>query len=158
MNAKFSEMQQAGQNKISIILQPDNLGRVAVEIMNSKEGIVAKMTTENQHVKELFDKNIEALKSSLGAQGVNVNNIKVEYTHESSNNAMNFEREQFNQSNFNNSNGQKRQTNNSDNSQTIYTTNEYTSSEDATEDVNNSVEIKNTDTIIKHDGKVDYKV
>ncbi len=158
MNTKFSELAQNGQNKVSMILQPENLGKVTVEIISSKDGIVAKMTTENHHVKELFDKNMDALKSSLGAQGVNVNNIKVECTNESSNNAMNFEREQFNQSNFNNSHGQNRQTHNSDqNTQSSYT-NEFTSTEEQIEETTNNIEIKNTNTIIKHNGKVDYTV
>lgn len=158
MNAKFNEMQLGGQNKVSIILQPENLGKVSVEIMNSKDGIVAKMTTDNQQVKELFDKNMEALKSSLGSQGVNVNNIKVECTSESSNNAMNFERDQFNQSNFSDSNGQNKQAHNSEqNAQTIYS-NEYGTSDEAVDELNNMPEIKNTDSIIKHNGKVDYTV
>lgn len=156
INAKFTEMQQAGQNKVSMILQPENLGKVSVEIMNSKDGIVAKMTTDNQQVKELFDRNIEALKSNLSSQGVNVNNIKIEYANESSNNAMNFERDQFNQNSFNQSNGQNQHTNNSQqNSQTSYSA-EYTGYEDA--DMSETREIKNTDTLIKHNGKVDYKV
>lgn len=156
INAKFTEMQQAGQNKVSMILQPENLGKVSVEIMNSKDGIVAKMTTDNQQVKELFDRNIEALKSNLSSQGVNVNNIKIEYANESSNNAMNFERDQFNQNSFNQSNGQNQHTNNSQqNSQTSYST-EYTGYEDT--DMTETREIKNTDTLIKHNGKVDYKV
>lgn len=157
MNAKFSEMQQAGQNKVSIILQPENLGKVSVEIMNSKDGIVAKMTTDNQQVKELFDKNIEALKASLSAQGVNVNNIKVECTNESSNNAMNFEREQFNQNFNNSSNNNHNQTQHSQNSETRYST-EYGAGEESTEELESTNEIKNTETIIKHNGKVDYKV
>lgn len=158
MNAKFSEMQQAGQNKVSIILQPENLGKVSVEIMNSKDGIVAKMTTDNQQVKELFDKNVEALRTSLSAQGVNVNSIKVECTHDTSNNSMNFEREQFNQ-NFNNSsnNNSNNQTQHSNNSESTYST-EYNFGEEATEETEIANEIKNTETIIKHDGKVDYKV
>ena len=156
INAKFTEMQQAGQNKVSMILQPENLGKVSVEIMNSKDGIVAKMTTDNQQVKELFDRNIEALKSNLSSQGVNVNNIKIEYANESSNNAMNFERDQFNQNSFNQSNGQNQHTNNSQqNSQTSYSA-EYTGYEDT--DMSETREIKNTDTLIKHNGKVDYKV
>lgn len=159
MNAKFNEMLQAGQNKVSVILQPENLGKVSVEIMNSKDGIVAKMTTDSQHVKELFDKNIEALKTSLSSQGVNVNNIKVECTQESANNAMNFEREQFNQ-NFNNSSNQNNQAHHSKNQETTYST-EYGSTEEAleeTEITTETTELKNTETIIKHNGKIDYKV
>ena len=116
------------------------------------------MTTENQQVKELFDKNVEALKSSLSAQGVNVNNIKVECTNESSNNAMNFERDQFNQNNFSDSQGHNRQTHNQEQTaQTAYGP-EYSTAEEAADEINNTKEIKNTESIIKHNGKVDYTV
>ncbi len=157
LNAKFNEMQQAGQNKVSMVLQPESLGKVSVEIINSKDGIVAKMTTDNQQVKELFDKSVESLKSNLSSQGINVNNIKVECTQESSNNAMGFEREQFNQSNFNNAQGQNHQTQNHNGTNQEVYNNGYSTDEN-TEDLNGQVEIKNTETIIKHNGKVDYKV
>lgn len=157
-NTKFNEMLQGGQNKVSMVLQPESLGRVSVEIVNSKDGIVAKMTTENQQVKELLDKNMEALRSNLSSQGVNVNNIKVECTNESSNNAMNFEREQFNQSNFSNPNGQNHQTHREQYSQTVYTNTTYGSAEEYTEDITENNVIDKNDSIIKHNGKVDYKV
>lgn len=158
LNTKFNDMLQGGQNKVSMILQPENLGKVSVEIVNSKDGIVAKMTTENQQVKELLDKNMEALRSNLSSQGVNVNNIKVECTNESSNNAMNFEREQFNQSNFSNPNGQNHQTHREQYSQTVYTNTTYGSAEEYTEDTTENNVIDKNDSIIKHNGKVDYKV
>ena len=155
VNAKFDELQKSGNNKVSIILQPENLGKVSVEIMNSKDGIVAKMTTDSQQVKELFDKNIEALKSNLSSQGVNVNNIKVECTQESVNQGMSFEQEQFNQSFNNQQNGQNQAHQSKQNSKELYGS-DYETSFAAEED--NGVEIKNTDTMIKHNGKVDYKV
>ncbi len=154
VNAKLDELQNAGNNKVSIVLKPENLGRVSLEIMNSKDGIVAKMTTDNQQVKELFDKNVEALKSNLSAQGVNVNNIKVECSQESSNNAMNFERDQFNQQNTHHQqNNQGKQTQQSTNN---YSNSSY--SEDKEVEYTETSEIKNTETIIQHNGKVDYKV
>ena len=156
VNAKFEQLQQQANNKVSIILQPESLGKVSVEIMNTKDGIIAKMTTDTQQVKELFDKNIESLKSNLSAQGVNVNNIKVECAHESTNNAMNFEREQFNQSFNNQQNGHN--TNKSEqNSQSTYGADFGTTSDETTEEQEPQT-LKNTETIIKHNGKVDYSV
>ena len=157
VNKQFEQLQQSTANKVSIVLQPENLGRVSVEIMNTKDGITAKMMTDSQQVKDLFDKNIEALKSNLSAQGVNVNNIKVECAQESSNNAMNFEREQFNQS-FNNPNSSNHNQTNQSNSQTVYTNTDNLNFDDAETDINSGVEIKNIQTMIKHNGKVDYKV
>lgn len=157
VSAKFEQLQQQAGSKVSIVLQPESLGRVSVEIMNSKDGIIAKMTTETQQVKELFDKNIESLKSTLSAQGVNVNNIKVECTHESTNNAMNFERDQFNQS-FNNQQQGQNHANKSE--QNFYETSNSdfaTDIEDFKQD-NDTNELKNTKSIIKHNGKIDYSV
>ncbi len=154
INSKLNELQNSGNSKVSIVLKPENLGRVSLEIMNSKDGIVAKMTTDNQQVKELFDKNVEALKSNLSSQGVNVNNIKVECSQESSNNAMNFERDQFNQQNTSHhQNGHGKQTSHTTES---YTNTNYT--EDTELEYSEGAEIKNTETIIQHNGKVDYKV
>lgn len=153
VNAKFDELQKNGSSKVSIVLKPENLGKVSLEIMNTKEGIVAKMTTDSQQVKELFDKNVEALKSSLGSQGVNVNNIKVECTQESSNNMMGFEREQFNHNASKDPNNHREQTNQSSEGSL---NSEYTSGSDA--ELTEGTELKNTQTIIQHNGKVDYKV
>ncbi len=157
VNKQFEQIQQSGSNKVSIILQPENLGRVSVEIMNSKDGIVAKMLTDNQQVKDLFDKNVEALKSNLSSQGINVNNIKVECTHESANNAMNFEREQFNQTFDNNQNHHNNQTNKSTTA-SYNSTKAETSDFEETENTISNIKLTNTQTIIKHNGKVDYKV
>ena len=157
VNKQFEQIQQSGSNKVSIILQPENLGRVSVEIMNSKDGIVAKMLTDNQQVKDLFDKNVEALKSNLSSQGINVNNIKVECTHESANNAMNFEREQFNQTFDSNQNNHNHQTNQSTTA-SYNSTEAETSDFEETENTTSNIKLTNTQTIIKHNGKVDYKV
>jgi len=156
VNSKFEQLQQQSNNKVSIVLQPESLGRVSVEIMNTKDGIIAKMTTDTQQVKELFDKNIESLKSSLSAQGVNVNNIKVECTHESTNNAMNFEREQFNQSFSNQQNGHN--ANKSEQNVANSYGSELGLPTEETFDEQDSSVLKNTETIIKHNGKVDYSV
>lgn len=154
---KFEQLQQSSNNRVSIVLQPENLGKVAVEIMNSKDGIIAKMTTDNHQVKELFDKNIESLKTNLSSQGVNVNNIKVECTQESSNNTMNFERDQFNQS-FNNQQ-QGNQANQSDkNQQTSYHRDLSDSNDAEQNEVSSKNEFSNERTTIKHNGKVDYTV
>ena len=156
VNKQFEQLQQTGNNKVSIVLQPENLGRVSVEIMNSKDGITAKMLTDNQQVKDLFDKNIEALKSNLSSQGVNVNNIKVECTQESANNAMNFERE-FSQSFDNPNNSSNHNQTNQSNAQSSYTA-DSSGFEEGEIEMNGGVEIKNTQTMIQHNGKVDYEV
>lgn len=156
VNAKFEELQKTGNNKVSIILQPENLGRVSVEIMNSKDGIVAKMTTDSQQVKDLFDKNVEALKSNLSSQGVNVNNIKVECTQESANHGM--EQEQFNQSFNQQQNGQNQAHHSGQDTHGAYGSEYLNTQSEPDAELSTTAEIKNTETIIKHNGKVDYTV
>ena len=160
INAKFEQLQQQSSNKVSIVLQPESLGKVSVEIMNTKEGIVAKMTAESQQVKELFDKSLDSLKSSLAAQGVNVNSIKVESTQESSNNAMDFERNQFEQAFNNQQNGQNhsnksQQTTQEQNS--LYSTESQQESEEK-EEITLESGIDSTENIKNYNGKVDYIV
>ena len=103
IGTKMQQLTENGQSKVTIILKPENLGRIQLEILNTGDGITARMLTENQQVKELLDKNMETLKSQLGAQGVNVNNIKVENTQQTTQNFLGFEQEQFSREFFGNS-------------------------------------------------------
>ena len=67
---------------------------------------------------------------------------------------MNFERDQFNQQNTSHhQNGNGKQTANTSES---YTNTNYT--EETEFEYSEGAEIKNTETIIQHNGKVDYKV
>lgn len=149
LNFKMDEMQQQGTSKVSIALKPEHLGRIHLEIISSGDGIIARMQTENAQVKELLEKNMETLKSQLGSQGVNVNNIKVEYTNHTSNNAMDFERQQF-ERDFSQNSGQGK-TGGQEN-QGAYT--------DGQEILGDAAEfdIEQPKSKIIHDGKVDYKI
>lgn len=160
INAKFEQLQQQSSNKVSIVLQPESLGKVSVEIMNTKEGIVAKMTAESNQVKELFDKSLDSLKNSLAAQGVNVNSIKVESTQESSNNAMDFERNQFEQAFNNQQNGQNHSNKSQQTAQEqngFYTTDSQQESENKAE-IALDAGIDSTENTNNYNGKVDYIV
>ena len=145
IGTKMQDLPETGQSKVTIILKPEHLGRIQLEILNTGDGITARMLTENQQVKELLDKNMETLKSQLGAQGVNVNNIKVENTQQTSQNAMNFEREQFSQ-------GFSQNPANPDSAR-AYEENNIEFVEDTGE-----IEPEIAQSQILHDGKVDYKV
>lgn len=111
-------------SKVNIILQPENLGKVSVEIMQTKDGLAAKMIAETPQVKELLDKSIESLKNTIASQGVSVNNIsvKVEESSSSQNANFGFEQEQFNQEAETNSN--KRHNNQAENQSQIAEKNE----------------------------------
>ena len=119
----FNQLNQGLSNlsnentKVNIVLRPEALGKVTVELQNGKDGLVAKFMVDSPQVKDVLDKSIENLKNTLANQGVNVNNITVKV--ESSTGAENsgsFEFSQNNnfeqntQTNSNNQNSQKFQT------------------------------------------------
>lgn len=77
IHTKMEQLEEGGTTKVTIVLKPENLGKINLELINSKEGFTARLTAENSQVKDLLDKNLDSLKSSLASQGVNVNNVTV---------------------------------------------------------------------------------
>jgi len=85
-----TKQMQTGENtKVNIVLQPENLGKITLELVNSKEGLTAKMTTDNEQVKDILTKSLNSLKDTMSNQGINVGNItiKVDDTQKQSNDA-----------------------------------------------------------------------
>lgn len=115
------------QSKVNIVLRPENLGRLQLEIVSDKNGTIsANLTATNEDVKQLLEKSINELKNSLNSQGVNVSNIniKVENTNQASNNGLNYQHQ--NNENLNNSfNGEARNSfgNNDENQNLNYANN-----------------------------------
>lgn len=91
--------QEEGTTKVTIVLKPENLGRIQLELVNSKEGMTAKMTTENAQVKELLDKNLDSLKDTIGGQGVNVSNVSVKLENTQNQNSEQFAYDEHQQKN-----------------------------------------------------------
>lgn len=94
---KVSVVKAGSNEKIEIILKPENLGKVNVEIQSIKGVISATLIAENKQVKELLEKNIETLRNNLSSQGLNLNNlsVKVEEPNKSAFNNFNFGQGQF---------------------------------------------------------------
>lgn len=115
------------QSKVNIVLRPENLGRLQLEIVSDKNGTISSnLTATNEDVKQLLEKSINELKNALNSQGVNVNNInvKVENTNQASNNGLNYQHQ--NNENLNNSfNGEARNSfgNNDENQNLNYANN-----------------------------------
>ena len=101
INSKLDNLQTENLTKVNIVLKPENLGKINLELINSKEGLIAKMTTDNQQVKEILNKNLDGLKETLSNQGVNVNNVtvKIDETQKQSNDMFSFDNRQSNQGN-----------------------------------------------------------
>ena len=76
-------------SKVNIVLNPESLGKVSLQLINTKEGLSAQFTVATQDAKNLIMKGLDGLKDSLLAQGVNVDNVtvKLSETQESEYNA-----------------------------------------------------------------------
>lgn len=77
INSKLTNLKDEGTTKVNIVLQPEHLGKINLELVNSKDGLTAQITTNNQQVKEMLDKTIDTLKDNLSNQGINVNSVSV---------------------------------------------------------------------------------
>lgn len=100
INNKMQAQNINGTKKITLQLTPESLGKITIEIMKGKDGLQAKMLTDNFQVKEMLERNIDGLKATLSNQGVTVNNVsvKVASASESSSEFL-FGRDNFNEEN-----------------------------------------------------------
>lgn len=64
-------------SKVNIVLNPESLGKVNIQLLSSKEGLTAQFTVTTQEAKDLLTKGLDGLKEALGAQGVAVDNVSV---------------------------------------------------------------------------------
>lgn len=64
-------------SKVNIVLNPESLGKVSVQLINTKEGLSAQFTVATQEARNLIMKGLDGLKDSLLAQGVSVDNVTV---------------------------------------------------------------------------------
>jgi flagellar hook-length control protein FliK len=81
IGVKFNKLLEAKDNqgnaKITMTLRPVELGRVTIELTQTGKGIVTTIVAQDNRVKELLERNIEALRAQLGSVGVNVQNIHI---------------------------------------------------------------------------------
>lgn len=64
-------------SRVNIVLNPESLGKVSLQIINNSEGLSAQFTVATQEAKELIMKGLDSLKESLLSHGVNVDNVSV---------------------------------------------------------------------------------
>ena len=64
-------------SKVNIVLNPESLGKVSVQLINTKEGLSAQFTVATQEARNLIMKGIDGLKDTLMAHGVSVDNVTV---------------------------------------------------------------------------------
>lgn len=64
-------------SKVNIVLNPGTLGKVALQILNTKDGLSAQFTVNTPETRDLLMKGLNGLRESLLAQGVSVDNVTV---------------------------------------------------------------------------------
>lgn len=141
----------AEKSEVTMILKPEHLGKVTLNIMNEKGTISAEFKAETKQAVDSLNKNIEELKETLKQQGVICSNlvVKLEEPKHSDNNPQ-FAQEQnlkdFSQDNAQNSG--KESWKNESNNQTV--TNENN------QDI--QVEQEQPKQVAEDQGLVDYRV
>jgi hypothetical protein len=85
----------AEKSEVTMILKPENLGKVTLNIMNEKGAVSAEFKAETKEAADALNKNIQDLKETLKQQGVICANlvVKLEEPKNSENN-MQFAQEQ----------------------------------------------------------------
>ncbi len=67
-------------NKVNIVLNPDSLGKVNIQLMTTKDGLTAQFTVTTQEARDILTKGLDGLKEALGTHGVAVDNVSVKFT------------------------------------------------------------------------------
>lgn len=99
-----AELKQGNNKEITISLKPDNLGKVDIKLTSVNGVLTAQINTENQHVKDIINKGLEALKQNLADQGISVGKMVVQSTESPSSNNNNGQQFSENQQFFDKSN------------------------------------------------------
>lgn len=64
-------------SKVNIVLNPESLGKVNIQLLSTKEGLTAQFTVTTQEAKDMLTKGLDSLKDTLASQGVGVENVSV---------------------------------------------------------------------------------
>ncbi len=66
-----------GSQKLTLVLRPNDLGRLSIELNNNEQGLSTNILAQNEDVRNYIEKNINALRQQLSDAGINVNNIQI---------------------------------------------------------------------------------
>lgn len=64
-------------SKVNMVLNPESLGKVSIQLINTKEGLSAQFTVATQEARNLIMKGLDGLKETLMSHGVSVDNVSV---------------------------------------------------------------------------------
>ncbi|GHV51858.1 hypothetical protein FACS1894216_06870 [Synergistales bacterium] len=78
LNSVLQFMRQDGVDEARIVVEPPSLGRIDVSLHATASGVEAAFKVDNEALKQTLQTHIEALKTSLEAQGIHVSSISVD--------------------------------------------------------------------------------
>ncbi|MEI8389229.1 MAG: flagellar hook-length control protein FliK [bacterium] len=157
---KISSDISTNKSQVSIVLRPDNLGKVNINLVSQNGVLTAQITAENTQVKDILTKGLETLRQNMAEQGINVGKMVVNVQESSSSNQnMNSEENQKNfeqaNSNTSNMNYQSDKQKHSGESSSAYLNNaSYEFNEESENETGDSV----GENKVFHSGTVDYKI
>lgn len=64
-------------SRLSIVMNPESLGKVNLQLINTKDGISAHFSVASNEIKDILMKGLDGLKESLLAHGINVDSVSV---------------------------------------------------------------------------------
>lgn len=99
IHSKLQSLNNTTNTKLTMVLNPESLGKVSIQLTNSKNGLVAEMVVASQTVKDILDSNISNLKETLTAQGVQVNDVSVKVSQGENNAEMDYTEQENSNSN-----------------------------------------------------------
>ena len=76
-------------SKVNMVLNPESLGKVSIQLINTKEGLSAQFTVATQEARNLIMKGLDGLKDTLMSHGVSVDigSVRINNAQESEYNA-----------------------------------------------------------------------
>lgn len=63
--------------KLNLVLRPNDLGRLSIELTSDKNGLTTSIVAQNEAVRSYIERNISALRTQLTEAGINVNSIQI---------------------------------------------------------------------------------
>ncbi|HBG48451.1 MAG TPA: hypothetical protein DDW90_02890 [Cyanobacteria bacterium UBA9971] len=155
----------SGKSQINIILRPENLGKVNINLVSQNGVLTAQITAENHQVKDILNKGLEILKQNMADQGINVGKMVVNVQEpnlsnqnmNSEQNYKNLEQENANTSNMNYQSDKQNHSKDSSSASLndkLYEFDEEIENENETNESN----ISAGQSSVMSTGRVDYKV
>ena len=113
---KLTQLKDASNQKLTLVLRPNDLGRLSIELTSNNLGLTTNILAQNDDVRQYIEKNIQTLRQQLVDAGISVNNIQIKTAGQEG--STNYQGNQhFNQNSGNEQNSQNQNHSNNEQNQ-----------------------------------------